>query len=273
MPTASRLRSLYRALLAAWLVAAVAACAACAPTPSPHTSPVPYSPPRVRRTLAHDGGLRLSLRAACSGTAPSCDLAATLPATLAMLRLRATDGLGVADAVVGSQDARDVVVELPADRDTSHAVEALTTPGYVAFLGTGHTALPLGANVSARTCAAQCAPGQYAAVFTGQQVDPASVTAHVDTVTGLGYVVLAFAGDTQTAFANYTHTHLGKYLTATRDGIVIESAQIADIVPGPTEITGLPSEQEARLLAAYLKGGPLPLTLTVADETLVSPSP
>ncbi len=103
-------------------------------------------------------------------------------------------------------------------------------------------------------------------------MDPASVSAHVDTVTGQGYVVLAFAGDNQKRFTDYTHSHLGQYLTVTRDGTVVESAQIADIVPGPTEITGLPTEQDALLLAAYLKDGALPLSLTVVDEALVAPT-
>jgi preprotein translocase subunit SecD len=82
-------------------------------------------------------------------------------------------------------------------------------------------------------------------------------------------VVLTFAGNSQTRFAEYTHTHLGQHLTVTRDGTVVESAVIADIVPGATEITGLPTLQDARIFAAYLKDGPLPLSLRPIDTSVL----
>lgn len=252
----------------------LAALAACAPASTFHTHTATGQPAATAapRSLAHDGGIRLVLRASCPQDAPACDSAADLPRTLAILRQRAVYGLGILDAVVRQQSASDLVVELPADRDLPAAVAALTTPGHVAFVDTAATALPIGQDVAARTCAISCAPGQFPVIFTGEQVDPASVSAHADTVTLQGYVVLAFAGDHQARFAEYTHTHLGQHLTVTRDGIVVESAVIADIVPGATEITGLPTLQDARVLAAYLKDGPLPLSLRPIDSSLLSPT-
>src|SRR5262249_30369296 len=157
--------------------------------------------PTRPRTLARDGGIRLTLRASCTASVPACDLAGMLPSTLAILRLRAAEGLGVRDAVVRQQNAGEIVVELPADRDARAAVTTLTAPGHVPFLATGRSALPLGLDLSARTCTDSCAPGQYPVEFSGEQVDPASVSASVDSVTGQGYVILAFAGDNQMRFA------------------------------------------------------------------------
>jgi preprotein translocase subunit SecD len=258
-------------LFCAALLASLAAVAACTPTPAPHSAQTrPTAMPTRPRTLAHDGGIRLTLRASCPTSTPACDLAGMLPNTLAILRLRAAEGLGVRDAVVRQQNGGEIVVELPADRDVQAAVTTITALGHVAFLATGRSSLPLGLDLSARTCTDSCAPGQYPVEFSSEQVDPASVSASVDSVTGQGYVILAFAGDNQTRFANYTHTHLGQYLTVTRDGAVIESAIIADIVPGPTEITGLPNLQAAQSLASYLTGGSLPLALRVENESLLT---
>jgi len=254
----------------------LASMAACAPASTFHTrtATVQATATPPRRTLAHDGGIRLVLRAGCPrDAAPACDITAVLPRALTILRQRAADGLDVRDATTRQESASDMVVELPADRDLPAAVMALTTPGQIAFLDTAATALPIGQNIAARSCVVSCAPGQFPVVFTGEQVDPASVSAHTDSATMQGYVVLAFASDNQTRFADYTHAHLGQHLTVTRDGAVVESAVIADIVPGATEITGLPTLHDARVLAAYLKDGPLPLALTVMDASLMTPSP
>ena len=73
------------------------------------------------------------------------------------------------DAVVRQQSASDLVVELPADRDLPDAVTTLTTPGHVAFLDTASTALPIGQDVAARTCAVSCAPGQFPVVLSASR--------------------------------------------------------------------------------------------------------
>lgn len=250
------------------MLVSVLALAACMPA-NPEHSLAP------KHTLARDGGTRLTLRAACLPSAPDCDLAKQRAAAMEVLRQRLEQSISVNDPIVRGDGAADIVVELPGV--TSHSQVAdittlLTTSGAVAVLDTGDTPLPTGTNVAGQTCLSTCAADQYRIMFTGDQIDRAQVGVQQDTAHGGTWLVqFAFAGSARKQFADYTASHIGQYLTIAANDVVVESATIQSEIDATAQISGM-NEAEAKQLAADLKSGALPATLTVLTTEQAQPS-
>lgn len=225
--------------------------------------------------LVRDGGTRLILRATCLPTTPACDLTEQRDATIHTLSQRLTGRTDVNDPVVRADGAEDIIVELPGVTGATQIADIttlLTTSGAVAFLDTGATPLPLGTNIAGKTCISACTVDQYRIVFTGDQIDRGQVTARMDVAQSDKWIVeFAFAGSATQQFAQYTLAHIGQFLTITANDVVINSATIQSEIDGSAEITGM-TQPEAKQLAAYLKSGVLPATLSVKSSVLVTSS-
>jgi preprotein translocase subunit SecD len=85
-------------------------------------------------------------------------------------------------------------------------------------------------------------------------------------------VLLAFTSAYQPRFADYTRTHIGKYLTITADEIVIVSALIQSEFDTVLQIRGFSTVDAAQQLADVLWVGSLPIALTLVREERVAPS-
>jgi preprotein translocase subunit SecD len=226
----------------------------------------------TQRMLAHDGGIRLTLHAACLPDQPRCDVIQARDGALPILAHRLSDGLGLANTVVRPSGPDGVVVELPGVKDASQIVPLLTAPGQLAVLDTQGQEVPSGSSVHGRTCTSACQPGQYRVLFTSAQINPAAVSAATDPNSNRPAVYFGFAGPAKQQFADYTRGHIGQYLTVALDDTVIESAVIQGAIDGEGEIIGFQTVGDARRLAAYLKYGALPATLSVASDEQVTPS-
>ncbi|HET9110648.1 MAG TPA: hypothetical protein VFN78_07480 [Ktedonobacterales bacterium] len=248
-----RARGAALALLLAW---GLAGCALSAPIGPATTAPTPTV------SLAQRGGLSFMLQVECPN-GQACAYSNGFAQMMAALLLRARSGLGVADASVKRVDGTTVEVDLPGYTNQALASQALTTPGSALFIETNGVPLTVGSMVTSN---------QYAVLFTGSQIDPASVSVHTDPQTGEPIVAFAFKGAAATEFAQYTGAHIGEYLTITVDNKVIESATIQSQISGDGQVTGSKSLADAQALAVYLKSSPLPLSAREVSATLVTPS-
>jgi preprotein translocase subunit SecD len=238
------------------LLALLAACAAAPP----------------QHTLAHDGGLRLTLHAACLAENPHCDVIQAREAALPIVSHRLSDGLGLANATVQPDGADGIVVELPGTQDDSQILPLLLARGRLTILDTQGEQLSVGSSVTGLTCTSACQAGQYPVVFTGAQINPIAVSAQNEPRTNMPVVYFGFSGAARDQFAAYTRDHIGQFFTAALDDTVIESAVIASEIDGEGELSGFRTLDEARRLAVYLKFGPLPAALSVAGEEQVTPA-
>lgn len=227
-----------------------------------------------QHTLARDGGTRLTLRATCLPSAPSCDVTKQRVAAIRVLSARLAGRSDVQDPVVRADGSANIVVELPGitgETQIADITSLLTKNGAVAILDTGSDFLDVGTSVVGKTCTSTCNVGQYRILFTGDQIDRNQVAAVVDQQSGKWVVEFAFAGSARQQFAQYTATHIGQYLTIAANDVVVNSATIQSEIDGPGQITGT-SQAEAKQMAAYLKSGSLPATLTVVSTEMATPS-
>lgn len=248
-------RSMAFALLLIW---GLAGCA----LPAASFATVASTSPTATVSLAQRGGLRIVVQVECPD-GQACAYSNGFSQMMAALLLRARRGLGVASASVKRMDGTSIEVDLPGYSDQTLASRALTTTGSVLFIETNGVPLTVGSTVAAN---------QYATLFTGSQVDPASVSVQPDPNSDGSVVVFAFKGAAATEFAQYTGAHVGEYLTITVDNTVIESATIQSQISGLAEITGSKSLADAQALAVYLKSSALPLPARVVTVTLVKAS-
>jgi preprotein translocase subunit SecD len=224
------------------------------------------------KTLQHDGGARITLRAACLAAHATCDLDARLSAAIGILEQRAS-AAGYHDvAVRKGSAAQTIVVEAPGVGDGQQLVPLFTSRGQLFFIDTGGAPLPVGADVADRICDARCLPGQYAIVFTGEELDQTQVSAGTDPNSHQPVVSITFKGDAKARFAEYTRMHIGQYLTIALDNKVIESAVIQSEISGPAQISGNLTTAQANTLAAILTSSALPLALTLVSVEQAPPT-
>jgi preprotein translocase subunit SecD len=230
--------------------------------------------PTSQRTLVHDGGTRLTLRASCLPATPACDLTKQRDAAIRVLSRRLAGQTEIANPVVRADSAANIVVELPGVTNSGQVADItalLTGTGAVAILDTGDAVLQIGTSTTGKTCVSSCEAGQYRVVFTGDEMDRSQVAARQDEASGHWVVMFGFAGSVKQQFADYTASHIGQSLTIISDDIVIASPTIQSEIDGSGEITGV-NETEAKRLAAYLNSGSLSAALSVVTTELFMPS-
>ncbi|MFI5273251.1 MAG: protein translocase subunit SecD [Ktedonobacterales bacterium] len=233
------------------------------------------NPLSIKQGLDLQGGVQIVLRAQCPQDKPNCAssvISGNMGAVIDNVNRRVSGGLGLSDAVVRQQGSDRVAVELPGLTSDAQALALLGKTGQMNIIETGSTNLPLGTDVTGRTCTTVCQSGQYKIVFTGAQLDPNSIAAQLDSSSGQPIVTFAFKGNARGGFANYTKTHLQQFLCITLDNAVINSATITSEIDGNGQITGLGSITEAQNLASFMKYGALPLPLTVDSESQLAPT-
>ena len=214
------------------------------------------------------GGVQIVLEGGCPSKTTACpSIAADIP----IIEQRLASQIKATDLNIFVNGMENLVVEIIGQPNMPQTLALIRTTGQLDILDTGSTQLAVGTDVSGQTCQTTCAAGQYKIVFTGAQLDPHSIAVALDPQTNQPAVSFAFAGAARAAFASYTKNNVGNFLTITRDNRVIESATIQSEIDGAAQITGIPSQQDARDLATLLKYGALPVPLTVIHITTVKP--
>ncbi|WP_432250573.1 protein translocase subunit SecD [Streptomyces sanyensis] len=244
------------------------------------------TPPRLGLDLR--GGTRIVLEARDAPTVRA-DAEATDRA-LEVLRRR-VDSLGVAEPSLARSGERRIVVELPGVQDPREAAEVIGRTAQLTFhpVISAAEAAAGPAEDGSRTLADPDAPGAFLSLgppaLTGEGVEDAEAV--LDTQTGRGWTVdLTFRDAAGKSWAELT----GEAACAApgdparRVAIVLDEQIVsapgmeagvqcgAGIAGGATQITGGFSAEEARDLAALVKGGALPVPVTVIEQSTVGPT-
>ncbi|MFB7471603.1 protein translocase subunit SecD [Kitasatospora sp. NPDC056184] len=245
------------------------------------------TPPRLGLDLR--GGTRIVLETQDSPTVRA-DADATDRA-LEVLRRR-VDGLGVAEPSLARAGERRIIVELPGVQDPREAAGVIGRTAQLTFHPVTATADgPAGppAADGSRVLADPGLPGGHLRLgppaLTGDGVKDASAV--LDTRTGLGWSIdLSFRGSAGDAWARLTGEAAcaapadpARRVAIVLDDRVLSAPGVQDSVPcgqgitgGSTQITGGFSADEARDLAALVKGGALPVPVTVIEQSTVGPT-
>ncbi len=220
---------------------------------------------KPRLGLDLQGGVQVLLQATCTLPNHTCQ-----PGELSHLddarnniEQRVNGGLGVSEPVIRTEGTNLISVELPGLKNEKDAVTLLGQTGKMEIIDTGSVQLPVGQDVPQGS--------NYPVVFTGADLDSSSINATIDQQTGQPVILFQFKGAKQSAFSDYTRTHVGQYLTITLDGKVIESAVIQSQITGQGQISGgSMTLDSAQRTAALLRYGSLPVALTIVSEREVA---
>ncbi|MFE5833340.1 protein translocase subunit SecD [Streptomyces sp. NPDC056508] len=245
------------------------------------------TPPRLGLDLR--GGTRIVLQTE-DGPVTRADAAATDRA-LEVLRKR-VDGLGVAEPSLARSGERRIVVELPGLRDPRQAAETIGRTAQLTFHAvTGEAEGPAGppAADGTRVLADPDAPGRFLAVaapaLTGDGVENAE--AALDTTSVRGWTVdLSFRDRAAGDWARITGAAAcaspgdpARRVAVVLDDRIVSAPGMQTGVPcgagiggGSAQITGGFSAQEARDLAALVRGGALPVPVTTVEQSTVGPT-
>jgi hypothetical protein len=222
-----------------------------------------------QQLFAQRGGTYIVVQASCPPEKPGCDLSAALQEAIPLLTNRLAAALNLDSTLVLQHGPDSLLIELPGVRDTASLLAPLLNRDFLTVLDTGATPLSVGSTVS--VCTTSCQPGEYKAVFTGADLDPASLSAAIDPNNGQPVVTFAFKGAARARFADYTRMHIGQSLTIALDNRIIESATIQSEIDGEGQIVGLATLDEARLLTVSLRYGALPVELAIQVLRVVAP--
>jgi preprotein translocase subunit SecD len=220
----------------------------------------------VRQGLDLQGGVQVLLQATCSLQGDSnCthNELSHMSDVRDNIEQRVNGGLGVSEPVIRLEGTNRISVELPGLKNEADAVALLGQTGKMEIIDTGTAQLTVGQTVPAGS--------NYKVVFTGDQLDSSSINATLDPQSGQPEILFQFKGAAQSAFADYTRTHVGEYLTITLDNKVIESAVIQSEITGQGTISGgSMTLQSAQATAALLRYGSLPVPLVIVSENEIS---
>ncbi|MEW2555707.1 protein translocase subunit SecD [Streptomyces zhihengii] len=236
------------------------------------------------------GGTRIVLETEDSPTVRA-DAAATDRA-LEVLRKR-VDGLGVAEPSLARSGERRIVVELPGVQDPRKAAEVIGRTAQLTFhpvtgaAGAADAGPP--AADGSRVLADPGTPGSHLRLgppaLTGDGVDDAEAV--LDTQSGRGWTVdLSFRGKAGDTWARLTGeaacaapSDPGRRVAIVLDDRILSAPGMESGVPcgagitgGSAQITGGFSADEARDLAALVKGGALPVPVTAIEQSTVGPT-
>jgi protein-export membrane protein SecD len=192
------------------------------------------------------------------------------------------NALGVAEPLVITEGERRILVELPGIDNPDEAISLIQETALLEFVDTGDTPLTEGTCIrtSANNGPSRCEfPGgvddpalitnpapTYETVLTGAALREASTQT---SQFGESYVSFTLQPDEADFFAEYTRTHMGKFLTIVLDKQVISSPRINAEIDGQGSITGQFTLEEARKLALQLRFGSLPVPLRIESTRQV----
>ncbi len=235
------------------------------------------------------GGTRIVLQTQDSPTVRA-DADATDRA-LEVLRGR-VDALGVAEPSLARSGERRIAVELPGVQDPRKAAEVIGRTAQLTFHPVREaTAGPRTAAAAdgSRVLPDPDAPGRFlrlaAPALTGDGVKDARAV--LDTATGSGWSVdLSFRGGAARSWAGITGDAAcaapgdgARRVAIVLDDRIVSAPGMQQSVPckagiagGSAQITGGFDASEARDLAALVKGGALPVPVTIVEQSTVGPT-
>jgi preprotein translocase subunit SecD len=216
---------------------------------------------KPRLGLDLQGGVQVLLQATCTLPNHTCQAGelSHLDDARNNIEQRVNGGLGVSEPVIRTEGNNLISVELPGLKNEQDAVKLLGQTGKMEIIDTGSVQLQVNQPVPQGS--------NYPVVFTGADLDSGNINATVDQQTGQPVILFQFKGAKQSAFSDYTRTHVGQYLTITLDGVVIESAVIQSQITGQGQISGgSMTLDSAQRTAALLRYGSLPVPLTIVSE-------
>ncbi|MEV6399654.1 protein translocase subunit SecD [Streptomyces sp. NPDC051907] len=235
------------------------------------------------------GGTRIVLEAQDSPTVRADSAAADR--AMEVLRQR-VDALGVAEPSLARSGEKRIVVELPGVQDPRKAAEAIGRTAQLTFhpvLGAASGPGSRPAADGSRVLADPDAPGRFLRLgppaLTGEGVKDAD--AALDAQSGRGWGVdLSFHGDAAKQWARVTGDAAcaepadpARRVAIVLDGRIVSAPGMqqsvackAGIAGGSAQISGGFAAEEARELAALVKGGALPVPVTAVEQSTVGPS-
>lgn len=220
----------------------------------------------------------------------------TLEQTMSILRNRVNE-LGVGEAVVQSQGANRVAVDLPGIQDAARAKQILGGTATLEFrmvdqVNDARSAqagmVPVGAKLYKHDGRPILLKNQV--ILSGDSITSAMAT--FDQQTGLPAVSIQLGGGGETLFTRVTRQNVGKLMSIVyvetkvqnkmvngkmarstkKAERVISVATIQSALGNNFQITGLGDANEARNLALLLRAGALPAAIYPVEERTVGPS-
>ncbi|MDH7487123.1 MAG: protein translocase subunit SecD [Anaerolineae bacterium] len=197
------------------------------------------------------------------------------------------NGLGVTEPLIQQQGERRIIVELPGIKDPDQAVATLKGTGLLEFVEAGDTPLQEGTVIRTSlsgedltsafviTPTAQITPtaapsGEvYTNIMSGKHLKTAGVGTDEF---GRPEIRFELTSEGTEIFAEYTRTHIGKFLCITMDKVVISCPRIESAIPeGHGRITSQQgfTLEYARSLAVQMRYGALPVPLKVVNNRTV----
>ena len=130
---------------------------------------------QLKEGLDLKGGIQFLFQAECPANNSNCDIASSIGPTIQNILTRINGSLGVSEAIVNSQSngsTQYISVQLPGVTNDSQALSLIGTTGQLNFIDTSGQQLQVGSTVT---------NGQYPIRFTGQQLDPTSISVSIGT--------------------------------------------------------------------------------------------
>lgn len=189
------------------------------------------------------------------------------------------NGSGVSEPLVQTQGSDRVLVELPQVQNPQAVINTLEQTGFMEWIDSEDTAL------SPDTVVKTTAGGPvvtdttgissttvYTTIITGKDLDPTGVSLQFDSL-GKPEVAWKLKGAAVKTMADFTSSHVNKYMPIVLDKKVISSPQIQGAIPdGNGVINNLQSQDEAQNLTVVLKYGSLPVQVSVVQQSIVGAS-
>ncbi len=220
-----------------------------------------------KKGLDLEGGVEIVFRANMKDVAPQ-DRTSALTSAKAVIERR-VNFFGVGEPLIQTATKGDdyrIIVEIPGFSNADEAINLVGTTAQLSFWQSGASSsaqtpsqlLPLGTIQT-------LGPDPVKTSLTGKDLHDAAVI--YDPQTGQPEVQLQFTDEGSQKFGQITSANIGKRVAIVLDNVVIEAPTVKNaIVSGPAVISGGFTTDSAKQLAIQLKGGALPVPLTILEQ-------
>ncbi len=183
------------------------------------------------------------------------------------------NGSGVSEPLVQTQGQNRLLVELPNVDNADQAITTLQQTGYLEWVNSEATPLNEGDIIQTdptATAPYSNATGMvYPVVITGKDIDGSGVGIQFDQL-NKPEVSWKLKGDASKKMADFTASHVNKYMPIVLDKKVISSPQIQGAIPsGNGVINNLKDTAYAQNLSVLLKYGSLPVQVKVVQQSTI----
>jgi len=172
------------------------------------------------------------------------------------------DPQGQKEIVLSLVGAQRVLVQVPGEKDPQKILKLIGETALLEWIDAGDTPLEEGTDISNRT--------DLKVIFTGRDLADAYLARDARGRPAVGFT---FKADAAERFGEFTANNVNKYLAVALDKRIITSPIIRTAIWGGRGIIeGNFNLDEASLLARQLKGGALPVPVTVLENRVVGPT-